>query len=265
MTVDRGLFKPLPSKRAFDQIADQIKQLIYSKQFQPGDKLPPERELAAQFKSSRMAVREAFRMLEQSGLIYVRHGSDGGAFVKEADSSVVIESISDLVQRGNLTIENLREARAGIDRLIIQAAVERINEEEMRTLKESVEESEKILSRKPEGRPPFDFEALVLTFRRFHFVIAKATKNPFFEVIVQAIMGATRFVINEQTISHRRLKSHLILHKELYEALKSKDLSLVLRTMAEHEAIVENNYPSARQRRGARLLNTATRRLKKPS
>jgi GntR family transcriptional repressor for pyruvate dehydrogenase complex len=54
------LFSPLKTKRAFEEIADQIRQLIYSGFFKPGDRLPPERELASQFKSGRMVVREAF-------------------------------------------------------------------------------------------------------------------------------------------------------------------------------------------------------------
>ena len=37
-------------------------------------------------------------MLEQSGLIYMKHGSEGGAFVKEANASVAVESISDLIK-----------------------------------------------------------------------------------------------------------------------------------------------------------------------
>ena len=82
------------------------------------------------------------------------------------------------------------------------------------------------------------------TFRRFHFILAKASKNPFFEVIVEAVMDTTRFVVNERTVSHQRLKSHFVLHRELYEAMKSKDLTLVLKTMDEHGVIIENNWPS---------------------
>ena len=68
---DKSLFVPFKPKRAFEDISDQIRELIYSGVFKPGDKFPPERELAIQFKTGRMAVREALRMLEQSGFIYI--------------------------------------------------------------------------------------------------------------------------------------------------------------------------------------------------
>jgi len=87
MPVHNSLFKALPSKRAFDEIADQIKDLIYSKTLKPGDKLPPERDLATQFGTGRMAVREALRILEIQGMVDIRHGK--GAFVKSPSTDIL--------------------------------------------------------------------------------------------------------------------------------------------------------------------------------
>src|SRR5512136_2169173 len=81
------LFQPLPVKRTFMEIANQIRSSIYAKTLKPGDKLPSERELAVQFNVGRISVREALRMLEQAGLIFIKQGSSGGAYVKEADTS----------------------------------------------------------------------------------------------------------------------------------------------------------------------------------
>ena len=63
------LFKPIESKRAFEEVAEQVKGLIYSGTLKPGDKLPCERELAAQFNVARMVVREANA---DSGTIWIR-------------------------------------------------------------------------------------------------------------------------------------------------------------------------------------------------
>src|SRR4030043_1090812 len=109
MQTRKPLFIPLESKRTFEEIADQIRELIYSGTLKPGDRLPSERELAAKFKTGRMVLREALRTLEQSGLIYIKHGSIGGAFIKEIDSSVIKGSISDMLRVGNITLQDLTE------------------------------------------------------------------------------------------------------------------------------------------------------------
>ena len=79
------IFDPIPTRRIFEEIADQIRQRIYDGDLKPGDRLPGERDLASQFGVGRMVVREALRTLEEGGLVQIKKGSDGGAFVKEAD------------------------------------------------------------------------------------------------------------------------------------------------------------------------------------
>ena len=60
-------FRPVVQKRASDAIAEQIKEMIYSGELTPEDRLPSERDLAVRLKTGRMTVREALRMLEESG------------------------------------------------------------------------------------------------------------------------------------------------------------------------------------------------------
>src|SRR5512133_3502209 len=62
-------FQPIKPKKASSQIADQIRSSILAGEFSPGDKLPPERELAEMFGVSRPSVREALNMLSSSGLV----------------------------------------------------------------------------------------------------------------------------------------------------------------------------------------------------
>jgi GntR family transcriptional regulator, transcriptional repressor for pyruvate dehydrogenase complex len=78
----RALFTPLPEKRTFKEIERQMRQSIHSRALKPGDRLPSEHELAAQFKAGRLSVREALRMLEQASLIVVTQGSTGGSYVR---------------------------------------------------------------------------------------------------------------------------------------------------------------------------------------
>ena len=72
-------FQPIKPKKVSTQIADQIRSSILSGEFTPGDKLPPERELAEMFGVSRPSVREALNMLASSGLVMSYQG--GGTVV----------------------------------------------------------------------------------------------------------------------------------------------------------------------------------------
>ena len=71
-------FEPRQTKRAFEHIVEQIRNRIYKGLLKPGDRLPSERELAEQFHTARLPVREAFRVLEESGLIHIKKGKMGG-------------------------------------------------------------------------------------------------------------------------------------------------------------------------------------------
>src|SRR4030042_1966014 len=134
-----SLFKPLKKdQKIFQQISDQIRELIFSGVLKPGDKLPPEKQLADQCNTGRMVVREALRILEQSGLIHIKQGSLGGAFVKDPDTTVIVRSISDLIKIGNVTLRELIEARLGIEKVILEFAMMRINKEDLTLLKNNV-------------------------------------------------------------------------------------------------------------------------------
>ena len=93
-------------KKIFEQISDQIRELIFSGMLEPGDDCPPEKELSKQFNTARLVrVREALRILEQSGLVSVEQGERGrGTFIKALDATAISRSISTgLVKCGNLS------------------------------------------------------------------------------------------------------------------------------------------------------------------
>jgi len=124
-------FKPLKSKKIFEQISDQIRELIFSDTLKPGDKLPCEKELSNQFKTGRTAVRKALRTLEHAGLMYVKQGSDGGAFIKNIDPTVITRSFSDMIRLGTIPIQDLTEAKVGIEKMLLEFALKRVTKEDL--------------------------------------------------------------------------------------------------------------------------------------
>src|SRR6056297_555626 len=77
----RDMLDPIHHTATYERVVEQIRRVIYLGRYLPGDKLPPERELAQQLGVSRTTVREAIRMLEGENLIRVKRGATGGIIV----------------------------------------------------------------------------------------------------------------------------------------------------------------------------------------
>jgi len=75
------MFRPVKTKKVYEEIVEQIKKLIVDGKLQPGDKLLSERELSEKLNVSRASVREAFSALEIMGVISIRPGE--GSFVQQ--------------------------------------------------------------------------------------------------------------------------------------------------------------------------------------
>src|SRR6188472_328553 len=121
-----GLFNRVVPGRASEMIVDQIRLLIRDGSLKPGDRLPSERELGERFGVSRVTVREALRGLEANGLVTIRVGARGGAFVTAPTSALVGEGISDLLTFSVIEPGDVTEARqvfeVGIVPLVCQRA-----------------------------------------------------------------------------------------------------------------------------------------------
>jgi GntR family transcriptional repressor for pyruvate dehydrogenase complex len=232
-----SMFQPLPEKRTFMEIAGQIRSSIFANTLKPGDKLPSERELAAQFNVGRISVREALRMLEQAGLIFIKHGSNGGAYIKEADTSVITESVYDLVWRSDIRLEDLTEARLAVEKQILQNAFDKITEDDLKMLGECIEELEKTIREETERNIPIHYEV-----SKFHLVLARATKNPVFEILLKVLVNVTVKVLDFKLTDLERHKKHLSSHKTIYKAIKSHDLDMATKAMEKHILDVEHQY-----------------------
>src|SRR3954469_4068413 len=131
MATNRDLFAPVSVARASSSIADQIRQAIVTGKLDRGERLPPERELAEQFGVSRVTVRDALRALEAMGLIEVRVGARGGAFVTVPSGSGVGQTMSDMMMMQALTPDDIVEARLVVELGTVTLAGARATEEDL--------------------------------------------------------------------------------------------------------------------------------------
>src|SRR5581483_8960071 len=105
------LFTSVRSRRVSDQIAEQLQAAIFAGKLKPGDRLPPERELVERFEASRASVREATRALELTGLIAVRPGAGGGAYVTVPNFDLLANALRTMLRANRFDASDLYQAR----------------------------------------------------------------------------------------------------------------------------------------------------------
>ena len=101
------VFNQVRQGRISDNIVSQIKNAIFTGIYKPGDKLPPEKELIRLFNVSRVPLREALRSLEDMGLIAIKSGVAGGAFISQMGTKSVSDSLSNMIRLGKINIRDI--------------------------------------------------------------------------------------------------------------------------------------------------------------
>jgi GntR family transcriptional repressor for pyruvate dehydrogenase complex len=180
--ITESLFTPARAGRAGEDVALQIEAAILGEKILPGESLPSERELQAQFQTGRGVIREAVRALKQKGLIEIRKGAKGGAYVKQIDVANVSESLALFLKQQHIGVTHIAEFRESIDRTIAILAIARADADEKQLL---VAQAEKLLESLNEPEP--DLDALGEMDRELNIHLARMTHNPIFEWIMQAM------------------------------------------------------------------------------
>jgi len=221
------MFQPYKGRRAFEHIAEQIKQAILSERLISGDRLPPERELAEQFQVGRVTIREAFRTLETMGLIEVKKGSNGGAFVSAADPDAMASMIMDRLQLEGTTHDEFVEARVGLECAIMDAVIKHATNDDLDVIREDIEASKEILGRE-------HAEEVVARMINFHILLGEASHNIPYKMFIRSMMQwAARRLKHWVPSPDEQIYSYNS-HLEIYRAIESRDSSLVQRLIREH-------------------------------
>lgn len=175
-------FEPVKKQRGYEHIYDQIRDAILQGRYKPGDRLPTEREMAEIFAVSRNGVREAVRGLESAGLLEIRLGAAGGAYVAAGDFGTVTQSIQDLASLGALRPESLLEARILLTSNVLRLACERATEEDLRRIEDDIELTETHFA-----QPGAERNAQIIDFYR---LLAMATHNEVLVLLTEALAKA---------------------------------------------------------------------------
>ena len=216
-------FKSLQRRRLYEEVSDALKQAILKGDYKVGDKLPSENELAELFQVSRAVIREAVRYLELTGLVTIKQGATGGAFVSEMKSSVLHEYMKDLLVFGNLSVSQLFEIRQHVDPEVSRLAALRATDKDLADLEKS------IVSEKT-GKPGIEY---MENNANFHRILGRASQNLLYAIIEDCIMDFTLdflFAIKSpEKVIHNPDE-----HQAIYKAVASRKPDVAMKLTKKH-------------------------------
>ena len=229
--------------RVSETIVHRIKKQISEGRLVAGHKLPAEREMARQFKTSRVSVREAYRSLEELGVLRIRRGADGGAFIAKLDHEPVLRSLSMVLGLGRTTHKELTEARMLIEPPIARLAA-------LRARKEDIARLERVLRQEQEeaALPAGPFRP---TGSQFHRSIADCARNLPLIVLMNALADLTASAaaaLDVSTRARHRLKNCRY-HEQILEAIRQRDGDAAYTLMARHIGDIQGRVSRSLKRK----------------
>lgn len=218
-----------------EQITERILSLIRDQQLKPGDKLPPERELASLMGASRATVREALRSLSMMNVIDLRHGS--GTYVTSLEPKLLVERFDLVFSLNDNSFLNLIEARQVIEPGATALAARRITEEQITELEDILKRSWECLRQQPADFPTLDVA--------FHTQIAQCSGNALLTRVMQSV-AQLNIASSQRTASRSKggiylpgVERAVHAHQAILEAIKARDPELARESMFNHLVQVE--------------------------
>jgi GntR family transcriptional repressor for pyruvate dehydrogenase complex len=218
-----------------DQITERILGLIREQQLKPGDRFPPERELAKLMGVSRATVREALRSLAMMNVVELRHGS--GTYVTSLEPQLLVQKFDLVFSLTDSSFLELIEARKVIEPGATALAAERATPAQINELELILARSWVCLRDHPADFPQLDIE--------FHTKIAEFSNNALLGRIMQAITqmsiaSSQRTATTKIGYSVRRIERAILMHQGILEALRTQNAPLAQQRMFEHLRSVED-------------------------
>ena len=236
--------------RTYKKVLAQMLELIHSGAFPAGGRLPPERELAERFDVSRPTIREAIIALETLEYVEVKTGS--GVYVIE--NSRMTSGIND-----NVSAFELTESRALIEGEAAALAAKMITDEELEELEETLGD----MARENDAGDLASGDA----DKKFHQVIARATRNAMMESIINQMWHvrdhAPQVFRAYEAVCEMDGGRRVEEHQEIFEALSRRDAEAARKAMHHHFARILNKLISTLEDEQVKAVRQQTSEVRK--
>lgn len=217
-------FQPIKTKRIYEEIMEQLKDMISRGELKQGQKLPPERELAESLGVSRASVREALTALEAIGILDIRPGE--GTFVRETSVSATFAPLAMVLEMEQNSMSQLMEVRRVLETEIAALAVQRATEEDLQNIEVN-------LNRMKSANTVSEAVEADL---RFHFAIAEATHNSILLRIMNTVADLMHntFRIRREELFADKGREIISEHEAIYRAIRDRDINTAKLRMLQH-------------------------------
>lgn len=231
ITMSTSGIAPIERQPVAEQVARQLLSLVQSGALKPGEKLPPERELAATLMVSRPSLREALRALSLLGVLRIRQG--GGVYVSSLDPESLLAPLHFFVSLDSRNLEDLFEARMIIESQITRIAATKISPENLAILKDCVDF---------EINDVGDVNKFIESDVKFHQTLFETVDNAFLQSFATSlhVLGKARGEITASIPSV--MKQSLRDHKRILKAITAGDADAAADAMRQHVVHVRNAY-----------------------
>jgi len=196
----------------YEQIADKIEQRITSEEYVSGSRLPSEQQLCEELNVSRTILREAMKLLKERGLIDTRTGS--GAYVTRPEAHNISDVVSRIISLDRINYEDAFDVRTILEVESAALAARHAGDSEIEAMRVLLDE---LLdpSLTTEERAEKDF--------KFHYLIAQASKNPLLALLVEAMGGICRSVIERTNMLLGSYDDSISRHAKIFRAISAHD------------------------------------------
>lgn len=219
-------FKPIKPQSVSDQIFEQLRDMIFRGKLKPGEKIPPERELAAAFGVSRPSVKAAISKLVNMGVVIQKQGQ--GTTVRSTESRYLENPLREVLEGESISIFDLLEVRSGLEVNAVGLAAIRATNEDVQALDKCLQD---MLSKVKKGQMGSEEDVA------FHMGIAFATKNSaqiymmknFYDLLFHGIRESRIYLYEAGNLSVMNQQ-----HAEILQAIRNRD-------SAEAQSCMENH------------------------
>lgn len=228
LSVPGTSFEPIRKTRIYEEVAAQIQRLISDGRLKPGDRLPPERELAEAFSVSRTSVRDAIRVLEMMGLLEPRQGE--GTLVRDLSPDSLVNPLASLLVRNRLRMAELLDVRKMLEPPVAGRAAAHATDAELTQLQDILRRQEEKVRR---GELAIDEDS------EFHYTIALAARNSVVLRVLDVLMDLLRESRERSLQVTGRLQRSFDGHRRIMAALLAHDAALAEAAMRQHIEEIE--------------------------
>lgn len=213
-----------------ERIVNQITEAIIKGELKPGDKIPTEVDLCESLQVGRNSVREAIKILEAYGVVYIKRAE--GTFVSNSYSQKMLDPMLYGIILKKDGAEDIIELRKVIDIGILQVAIQKLTPLQLQEITKYLNELEDEIMKETTT-----VDKILKADLNFHMAITQAIHNELLESIyhyVDRITIPSRTHATKLILKTGEREPFIMLHRQLVELIKNKDFEKIASAVSEH-------------------------------